>query len=223
MPSSWHAYVLDACHPGYRCCHFTAGFVVPPCSALDTQGRHIPFRASKLTLLLKDCFTSKLARVVMIAAVSPAMSAGDHTINTLRYADRVKEKSADGDDDDVDELGEYDDDSVGDDSGAEFLPPGVPFPAPERRIERSASGGVGPPRYSPVAVAAGALCLVFEVSMGARHGSFAHGAVAVMERGLTTLCVVCRSVVCATLCAELDVGASRVLQSHQVCLAASNA
>jgi len=32
---------------------------------------HVPYRASKLTLILKDCFTSKLARTTMIATVSP--------------------------------------------------------------------------------------------------------------------------------------------------------
>ena len=54
------------------------------CRAIDTQNSHIPFRASKLTLVLKDSFTSENARVVMIAAVSPVMSASDHTVNTLR-------------------------------------------------------------------------------------------------------------------------------------------
>mmetsp|Transcript_20605 Transcript_20605/g.41238 ORF Transcript_20605/g.41238 Transcript_20605/m.41238 type:complete len:733 (+) Transcript_20605:178-2376(+) len=53
---------------------------------------HVPYRSSKLTLVLKDCFTSPLARTTMIATVSPGASSCDHTINTLRYADRVKEK-----------------------------------------------------------------------------------------------------------------------------------
>ncbi|CCI43403.1 unnamed protein product [Albugo candida] len=62
--------------------------------ALDSGGRgiHIPFRASKLTQVLKDSFTNSQARTVMIATVSPCQSSADHTINTLRYADRVKEK-----------------------------------------------------------------------------------------------------------------------------------
>ncbi|DBA03147.1 TPA: hypothetical protein N0F65_003867 [Lagenidium giganteum] len=62
--------------------------------ALDSGGRgaHIPFRASKLTQVLKDSFTNARARTVMIAAVSPCASSADHTVNTLRYADRVKEK-----------------------------------------------------------------------------------------------------------------------------------
>jgi len=53
---------------------------------------HVPFRASKLTLALKDNFTAKGSRTVMIAAVSPAASSADHTQNTLRYAGRVKSK-----------------------------------------------------------------------------------------------------------------------------------
>lgn len=54
--------------------------------------KHVPYRASKLTLILKDCFTSALARTTMIATVSPGASSADHTLNTLRYADRIKEQ-----------------------------------------------------------------------------------------------------------------------------------
>ncbi|RLO04194.1 hypothetical protein DYB28_015654, partial [Aphanomyces astaci] len=70
-----------------------------PCRALDSGGRgaHIPFRASKLTQVLKDSFVNTKARTVMIAAVSPCVSSADHTINTLRYADRVKEKQVSDD------------------------------------------------------------------------------------------------------------------------------
>lgn len=57
---------------------------------------HIPFRASKLTLALRDSFTSENARVCIIATVSPNASSADHTQNTLRYADRVKEKGLAG-------------------------------------------------------------------------------------------------------------------------------
>jgi len=67
--------------------------------ALDTTTRnqnngaaHVPYRGSKLTMVLKDCFTSKLAKTTMIATVSPGASSADHSINTLRYADRIKEK-----------------------------------------------------------------------------------------------------------------------------------
>jgi kinesin family member 2/24 len=64
--------------------------------ALDSQSSHVPYRASKLTLVLKDSFTNKQSRTVMIAAVSPAASSADHTINTLRYADRIKERVVGG-------------------------------------------------------------------------------------------------------------------------------
>mmetsp|Transcript_21090 Transcript_21090/g.29777 ORF Transcript_21090/g.29777 Transcript_21090/m.29777 type:complete len:707 (-) Transcript_21090:82-2202(-) len=64
--------------------------------ALDTNkhggGNHVPYRASNLTKILKDCFTSRLAKTTMIATLSPGASSADHTINTLRYADRIKEK-----------------------------------------------------------------------------------------------------------------------------------
>lgn len=54
--------------------------------------KHVPYRASKLTLILKDCFTSAQAKTTMIATVSPGASSADHTLNTLRYADRIKEQ-----------------------------------------------------------------------------------------------------------------------------------
>lgn len=55
--------------------------------------RHVPYRVSKLTMVLKDSFSSD-AKTVMISCVSPAASSSDHTLNTLRYAHRVKEKKA---------------------------------------------------------------------------------------------------------------------------------
>jgi len=59
--------------------------------ALDSDARHIPFRGSKLTSVLRDSFVGEGARTVMIANVSPNSSSCEHTLNTLRYADRVKE------------------------------------------------------------------------------------------------------------------------------------
>ncbi|ORZ37533.1 P-loop containing nucleoside triphosphate hydrolase protein [Catenaria anguillulae PL171] len=58
--------------------------------ALDQNGKHTPFRQSKLTQVLKDSFIGN-SRTCMIATVSPNMSNSEHTLNTLRYADRVKE------------------------------------------------------------------------------------------------------------------------------------
>ena len=44
--------------------------------------------------VLRDSFTGDQARTVMIANVSPASSSCEHTLNTLRYADRVKGEPA---------------------------------------------------------------------------------------------------------------------------------
>ncbi|KAL3817173.1 hypothetical protein ACHAXA_007716 [Cyclostephanos tholiformis] len=60
--------------------------------AIDTGSGYVPYRQSKLTLILKDCFVSKFARTAMIATLSPGSGSTDHTVNTLRYADRIKEK-----------------------------------------------------------------------------------------------------------------------------------
>ena len=58
--------------------------------ALDLEKKHLPFRGSKLTQVLKDSFTGN-SKTTMIANVSPANSCCEHSLNTLRYADRVKE------------------------------------------------------------------------------------------------------------------------------------
>ncbi len=55
---------------------------------------HIPFRGSKLTQVLKESFVGKNSRTVMVACVAPNMTNCDHTLNTLRYADRVKERNS---------------------------------------------------------------------------------------------------------------------------------
>lgn len=60
--------------------------------AIGAGGGRVPCRQSKLTLLLKDCFVSETARTAMIATLSPGSSSADHTVNTLRYADRIKER-----------------------------------------------------------------------------------------------------------------------------------
>ncbi|KAI1722674.1 kinesin motor domain-containing protein [Ditylenchus destructor] len=59
--------------------------------AMGRDQDHVPFRDSKLTLVLRDSFTEKNSKVCMIATISPAMSHVEDTLNTLRYADRVKE------------------------------------------------------------------------------------------------------------------------------------
>ncbi|KAL5538018.1 hypothetical protein UlMin_045345 [Ulmus minor] len=60
--------------------------------ALDNDQVHIPFRGSKLTEVLRDSFMGN-SRTVMISCISPSSGSCEHTLNTLRYADRVKSLS----------------------------------------------------------------------------------------------------------------------------------
>ena len=62
---------------------------------MDNKANHVPFRASKLTMVLRDSFMSTgVSKIVMIACINPGSSASDHSVNTLRYAERLKtEKS----------------------------------------------------------------------------------------------------------------------------------
>lgn len=60
--------------------------------ALDNDQTHIPFRGSKLTEVLRDSFIGD-SRTVMISCISPSSGSCEHTLNTLRYADRVKSLS----------------------------------------------------------------------------------------------------------------------------------
>ena len=57
---------------------------------------HVPFRASKLTHVLRDSFVSKSdkSRIIMISCINPSYIHSNHSINTLRYSDRLKEQTA---------------------------------------------------------------------------------------------------------------------------------
>jgi len=63
--------------------------------ALGRKGAHLPFRASKLTQVLRDSFIGENSRTCMIAMISPGVQSCENSLNTLRYADRVKELGAD--------------------------------------------------------------------------------------------------------------------------------
>uniref|UniRef100_A0A8C9WV53 Kinesin-like protein n=1 Tax=Scleropages formosus TaxID=113540 RepID=A0A8C9WV53_SCLFO len=63
--------------------------------ALGRNKPHTPFRASKLTQVLRDSFIGENSRTCMIATISPGMISCENTLNTLRYANRVKELTVD--------------------------------------------------------------------------------------------------------------------------------
>jgi len=60
--------------------------------ALDMRHAHKPFRQSMLTRVLKESFIGN-AYTLMIANVSPSSGSSEDTLNSLRYADRVKDLS----------------------------------------------------------------------------------------------------------------------------------
>ena len=65
--------------------------------AMDSGRKHVPFRQSKLTMVLRDSFIGGKTKnhVIMIACISPDQTSSDHTLNTLRYAERLKYNSED--------------------------------------------------------------------------------------------------------------------------------
>merc|ERR1711907_163030 len=57
--------------------------------ASGAQGRHVPYRDSKLTRLLQDSLGGN-SHTVMICNVSPAEVNVEETISSLRFAERAK-------------------------------------------------------------------------------------------------------------------------------------
>ena len=58
--------------------------------AISQKKRHIPYRSSQLTLVLKNVLTKKHAHVSVVATVAPTASNHDHTVNTLKYASLLR-------------------------------------------------------------------------------------------------------------------------------------
>ena len=58
--------------------------------ALEQDKIHLPFRANKLSLVLRDSFIGN-CKTLMISTISPGYKTSEHTLNTLRYAYRLKE------------------------------------------------------------------------------------------------------------------------------------
>ncbi|XP_043514201.1 kinesin-like protein KIF12 [Frieseomelitta varia] len=65
------------------------GYCIASLSDGKRKGGHIPYRDSKLTKLLADSLAGNGVSL-MIACISPAKSNASETLNTLRYAARVK-------------------------------------------------------------------------------------------------------------------------------------
>jgi hypothetical protein len=67
---------------------FTLGKVISSLSERKVNKKHIPYRDSKLTMLLMDSLGGT-SKALMIACVSPAESYADETLSTLNYAMRT--------------------------------------------------------------------------------------------------------------------------------------
>jgi kinesin family protein 2/24 len=57
---------------------------------IEKDQKHLPFRQSKLTQILKNSFIGT-SKTCIIATVSPSYDNVEHSLNTLRYASRIKE------------------------------------------------------------------------------------------------------------------------------------
>jgi hypothetical protein len=76
----------------YLCCHLCVllHFLLGNCINNLADGlKHIPYRDSKLTRLLKDSLGGN-CQTVMIANASPSSISYEDTYNTLKYATRAK-------------------------------------------------------------------------------------------------------------------------------------
>ncbi|TBU14035.1 kinesin motor domain-containing protein [Ordospora colligata] len=62
---------------------------------MEKDKKHLPFRQSKLTQILKNSFVG-MSRTCLIATISPSLDNVEHTLNTLRYAARIKEGTYQG-------------------------------------------------------------------------------------------------------------------------------
>ena len=67
---------------------FTLGKVISMLSSKEGSAKYIPFRDSKLTMLLQDSLGGT-SKALMIACVSPSEVYSDETISTLNYATRT--------------------------------------------------------------------------------------------------------------------------------------
>lgn len=54
------------------------------------KSRHVPYRNSKLTMLLQDCLSGQ-GKSILLVALSPCLSSKNETICTLKFAQQVKQ------------------------------------------------------------------------------------------------------------------------------------
>ncbi|ELA42873.1 uncharacterized protein VICG_00188 [Vittaforma corneae ATCC 50505] len=59
---------------------------------IEMKSKFLPFRQSKLTQILKNALIGN-SKTCFIANISPSIKDIEHTLNTLRYASRIKESS----------------------------------------------------------------------------------------------------------------------------------
>lgn len=67
---------------------FTLGKVISALGGKNSNKAHIPYRDSKLTMLLMDSLGGT-SKAIMIACVTPASLYADETMSTLNYAART--------------------------------------------------------------------------------------------------------------------------------------
>lgn len=65
----------------------TLGTVI---NAMYESSKHIPFRESKLTRILRPSFTDKTSRLLLIGQMAPPADSFQESLGTLRFCDRVK-------------------------------------------------------------------------------------------------------------------------------------
>jgi kinesin family protein 2/24 len=58
--------------------------------AMGKGSTRVPFRGNKLTQILRDCFIGKKPKACVIAMINPGLSSYDYSLDTLRFANKIK-------------------------------------------------------------------------------------------------------------------------------------
>ena len=125
--------------------------------AMDEGHSHVPFRGSKLTQILRDSFTHGASATTMISHVSPANRFCEYSLNSLRYAERLRATVASGEP--ADKIGSAPRGAAnatagGGGSARRAAPPACTEPAsPARRPPRAPGAPFAPPAAAVAAAA----------------------------------------------------------------------